>query len=128
MVPARFHALRNRILAVNDRVFAEPVRLKFNKNGAADSSRPSIDIEAVLRVGGGKETAASGNRIDAAWRTRIAAQRAELHIDRARYPIIQAVTGDEVQAVSRPGMPWFEVLVVDDRGSTRLVLQLRETV
>jgi hypothetical protein len=128
MLPARFHALRNRVVASVDHVFAEPVLLKFNKGGASDPARPSIEIEAVLRVGGGKETAASGNRIDAAWRTRITAQRAELHINRTKYPEIKAVIGDEVRALSRPAEPWFEVLAVDDRGESRLVLQLGESV
>lgn len=128
MRPARYHALRDRVLAVNDRVHAEPVLLRFTKGGTSDPSRPEMEIEAILRVGGGKETAASGNRTDAAWRTRIAAQRAELHIDRAAWPDITAKVGDEVCALSRIGQPWFEVLAVDDRGMTRLVLQLGESV
>ena len=128
MLPARFHALRDRTVAAVDQVFAEPVLLKFNKGGSADKDRSSVQIEAVLRVGGGKETAASGNRIDAAWRTRISAQRAELHIDRTKYPAISSRPGDEVRALARPGEPWFEVLAVDDRGMSRLVLQLGETV
>jgi hypothetical protein len=128
MKSARFHALRDRVVSSVDHVFAEPALLKFNLSGKTDPARPSIEIEAVLRVGGGKETAASGNRIDAAWRTRITAQRAELHIDRTKYPDIKVVTGDEVSALSRPGEPWFEVLAVDDRGESRLVLQLGESV
>ena len=127
MLSARYHALRDRVVASVDQVFAEPVLLKSNKGGAADDDRPAIEIEAVLRVGGGKETAASGNRIDAAWRTRISAQRAELHIDRTKYPDIKSVPGDEVRSLARPGEPWFEVLAVDDRGLSRLVLQLGET-
>lgn len=128
MKSARYHGLRDRVLSAVDRVHAEPVLLKFNNGGTSDPSRPPIEIEAILRVGGSKETAASGNRIDAAWRTRITAQRAELHIDRAAWPNIKAKAGDEVQALSRIGEPWFEVLIVDDRGMTRLVLQLGESV
>lgn len=109
-------------------MFAEPVLLKFNLGGVTDPARPSVEIEAVLRVGGGKETAASGNRIDASWRTRITAQRAELHIDRTKYPAIEVKPGDEVCAQSRAGEPWFDVLAVDDRGMSRLVLQLGESV
>lgn len=126
MKSARYHALRDRVMASVDHVFAEPVKLKFNRNGVSDPSRPAVEIEAVLRVGGGKETAASGNRIDAAWRTRINAQRAELHIDRSRWPDVRVEKGDEVKALSRPGEPWFGVLAVDDRGLSRLVLQLEE--
>lgn len=127
MKTARYHSLRDRVLDRVDHVFAEPVLLKFNKAGTSDPSRPSIEIEAILRVGGGKETSVAGGK-DRAWRTRINAQSAELHIDRAKYPDIKGKTGDEVRALSRPGQPWFEVLAVDDRGMTRLVLQLGESV
>jgi hypothetical protein len=125
VLAARFHALRDRALAAVDATFAEPVRLAFFKAGAPDASRPTVEIEAVLRTGGGKETMVSGNR-DRDWRSKIVAQRAELHIDRARYPAIVVRYGDKVKALSRPGEPWFEVLAVEDRGATRLVLQLGE--
>lgn len=125
MQPARYHALRDRTLAAVDWVFAEPVRLSFLKDGAVDPDREAVEIEAILRVGGGKETMVSGGR-DRDWRTKIQAGRAELHIDRARYPAIVVMQGDKVKALSRPGEPWFEVLAVDDRGQARLVLQLGE--
>jgi hypothetical protein len=126
MLPARHHALRDRILRAADQVFAEPVRLSFMKGGAVDPARPVVEIEAVLRVGGGKETSVSGRGADSVWRGRIQAQRAELHIDRTRYPLVVARKGDRVKALSRPGEPWFEVMAIDDRGMTRLVLQLGE--
>lgn len=126
MIPARFHGLRNRILAVTDHVFAEPVRLHPMKNGAVDTGRPVVQFEAVLRAGGGKETLVSGLRTDKAWRAKIQAQRSELHIDRAKYPDIVARTGDKLRGLARPGEPWFEVLGVEDRGEARLVLQLGE--
>lgn len=126
MLPARFHALRDRTLAAVDQTFAEPVRLSFMKDGVLDPNRPAVEIEAVLRVGGGKETSVSGSQGES-WRTRIAAQRAELHVDRARYPTLVARAGDKVKARSRLGEPWFEVLVVDDRSMSRLVLQLGES-
>lgn len=126
MQAARFHALRDRVLDRVDHVFAEPVLLRFNKGGGSDPSRPAVEIEAVLRVGGGKETSVAGGQ-DRAWRSRINAQRAELHVDRAKYPDIKARAGDEVRALARLGEPWFEVLAVDDRSMTRLVLQLGES-
>lgn len=125
MLPARYHHLRDRVLAQVDRVFAEPVRLKFNVNKRADPARPEVQIEAILRVGEGRETNAAGGHARS-WRSRITAQRGELHIDRTAYPDVAVMTGDEVQALARPGQPWFEVLAVDDRGMTRLVLQLGE--
>ena len=54
------------------------------------------------------------------------AGKGELHIDRATYTGPPVRPGDAVQALSRPGRPWFEVLRVDDRGETRLVLELGE--
>jgi hypothetical protein len=126
MLPARYHAIRNRVLAMVDHVYAEPVRLSFMKNGTVDPDRTAVNIEAVLRVVDGKETPVSGRAADAEWRSRIQAQRAELHIDRARYSQIVARKGDRVKALSRSGEPWFDVLAVDDRGMTRLVLHLGE--
>lgn len=122
---ARFHALRDRIAADVDKIFAEPVRLSFMKNGGLDPERPIVDIEACLRTGGGKNTNVAGAQ-SRTWRTRMVAQRAELHIDRAAYPDIVVRGGDRVRATARPGAPWFEVLHVDDRGHTRLVLELGE--
>lgn len=125
MRTARFHAIRDRVLAVVDYTFAEPVKIAFMKNGVLDPAREAIEIEAVLRVGGGKETAVEGGR-SSDWRSRIQAQRAELHIDRAKYPDIVARQGDKVRALARQGEPWFEVLAVDDRSLARLVLQMGE--
>src|SRR5690606_15648427 len=99
MLPARFHALRDRVLEQVDRTFAEPVYLKFNDRGTSDPARPAVTIDAILRVGGGKETAASGLRVDATWRTRICSQRAELHIDRKVYPYLKFKLGDEIRAL-----------------------------
>ena len=125
MQTARYHALRDRTLAAVDRDRAEPVRLSFLKDGAVDPDRPMGEIEAILVVGGGKETMVSGGR-DRDWRTKIQAGRGELHIDRVKYPEIVARSGDRVKALSRPGEPWFEVVAVDDRVQPRLVLQLGE--
>lgn len=125
MKAARYHALRNRILAANDWIHAEPVRFSPMNAGQPDPARQQIEIEAVLRVGGGKETSVAGG-MDRAWRSRIAAQRAELHIDRAKYPNLVVRADDRLRVLSRQGEPLFEVLAVDDRGMTRLVLQLGE--
>lgn len=124
-VAARFHELRDRVLAGVDHVFAEPVRLSFFKSGVLDPSRPAVEIEAVLRVGEGKATNVSGGNA-ASWRTRIVADKAQLHIDRAAYTGPQPKQGDKVKALSRAGEPWFEVADVDDRSHTRLVLNLNE--
>ncbi len=124
-VSARFHELRDNVLAAVDQKFAEPVRLSFFKNGVLDPSRPAVEIEAVLRVGEGKNTSVSGG-VSGGWRSRIVADKAQLHIDRTTYTGPQPKQGDKVKALSRWGEPWFEVADVDDRSHTRLVLNLNE--
>lgn len=124
-MPPRYAGLRDRVVAAVDRVFAEPVKISFIKAGAVDPDREAVEIEAPLRVGGGKETNADGG-IGRNWRTKLAAGRGELHIDRTTYTGPSVRSGDAVQALTRPGMPWFEVLRVDDRGDARLVLELGE--
>lgn len=125
MLPARYHALRDRVLAQVDRTFAEPVRLSFMKGGSVDPARPMVEIEAILRVDHGKESSPAGSMVQS-WESRISAQRGELRIDRAAYPDLVLRRGDKIKALARPGEPWFEVLSVDDRGATRLVVALGE--
>lgn len=117
--------IRQRTLAAVDRVFAETVLLAPQKQGRADPDRQPIEIRAPLRVGGGEQTNVSGGQAES-WRTQLASGKAELHIDRATYtgPILRGK--DRVRALDRAGQPWFEVLRVDDRGDTRLVLELGE--
>lgn len=126
-VVARYHALRDRVLAAVDWRFAEPVRLSFLKKGEVDDLRPTVEIEAILRLDGeGKSVKPSGQVSDAAWRTRAEGRRGELHIDRMRYPDLVVRSGDKVKALARHGEPWFEVGPINDRSHTRLVLSLSE--
>ncbi len=90
------------------------------KGGASDPARPQVAIEAILRAGGSQFAAGPGAM------TRLNAGRAELHIDRAKYPSLMIQSGDRVRALARQGEPLFEVLAVEARGATRLVLQLNE--
>lgn len=122
-VVARHHSIRDRVLAAVDKVFAEPVRLSFLAEGAVDPTRAAVEIEGVLRVGGGNETNMSGGFAQD-WRSRLAAEKAELHLNAATYQGPQIRTGDRVRALSRRSQPWFEILRVDDRGEARIVLEL----
>lgn len=124
-IASRAGSEQARTVAGVDRAFSEIVRLSFLKNGAVDPSRPAADIQAVLRVGGGKETNIAGVSASS-WRTKLAAGKAELHIDRRTYPDLVVRAGDAVRATSRVGKPWWDVLRVDDRGDGRLVLELGE--
>jgi hypothetical protein len=124
MLTARNHHLRNRTVAAVDHVFAEPVRLWFyDADQNVDPSRPAREIEAILVIGEGRAASVTGA---GSWRTRVAAQKSELHIDRVKYPDIVVRINDKLAALSRPGEPWFEVAGIDDRGNTRIVLHLNE--
>lgn len=125
MLVARYHALRDRTLAAVDRALAEPVRLSPMRDGAADSERPQIVIDAVLRVSPGTDATVSGGR-DRNWRSQYHAQPSALHIDRAVYPDIDIRDGDKVRALARPGEPVFVVASVDDRSAHRLVVNFGE--
>ncbi|HEV7293094.1 MAG TPA: hypothetical protein VGN79_12315 [Devosia sp.] len=126
-IAARYHAARDRVLAGVDKTFAEPVLLSFlnSQSGEQDSARTAIQIDAVLRVGGGDESNMAGGYAQS-WRTQLAAGKAELHINAALYEGPAIRSGDRVRALSRRGQPWFNVERVDDRGETRLVLELSE--
>lgn len=127
MIPARYHGLRDRVIAAVDGVFAEPVRISPMKGGMTDPDRSQVVIEAPLRTNDAKEGSPSGGQNDRTWRARIAAQTAELHVDRQTYPTLVIAAGDKIRALSRPGEPVFEVVHVDTRGATRNIAYLRET-
>ncbi|KTQ95012.1 hypothetical protein NS226_13860 [Aureimonas ureilytica] len=117
--------LRASVVRCADRIFAERVRFSFFRKGDVDPTRPPADITAVLRVGGGDERNLAGG-LAKDWSTQIAAGKAELHVDRDAFPSLTVREDDRVCALDRPGLPWFQVLRVDDRGDTRLVLALGE--
>jgi len=121
---ARFHDVRDRVLAAVDRRFAEPVRLSFMKAGVVDPGRAMVEIEAILRVAGDASAITLKGSSGGGWAPIIEAGKAELHIDRATYSGPSLRTGDRVKALSRQGEPWFEVASVDDRTQGRLVVKL----
>jgi hypothetical protein len=125
-VASNLSEIHDRLVATVDLKMAEPVKLSFLKDGEPDVARPAVEISGVLRVGGGKESSMAPGT-SRAWRSQLAAGKAELHIDRSRYAGPALHSGDRVRALARRGQPWFEVLRVDDRGDTRLVLELGET-
>lgn len=124
-VSARFHNLRDRVLADVDFVLAEAIRLSPMKSKVSDPDRPQTDLEAVLRVGASVAANMTGGMTQS-WRSRIVAGKAELHIHRATYTGPAPAKGDIVTALSRADEPDFEVANIDDRDHTRLVLHLTE--
>lgn len=124
-VAARFHELRNRVVATVDDKLAEPVRLSPMKGGGPDADRPQTTIDAILRTGASKGGSLEGGR-SRSWRSSLTAGTAELHIDRVKYPNVVLRKGDAVRATSRAGEPAFEVLAVDDRNHVRLIIALGE--
>jgi len=124
-VAARFHELRDRVMASVDLKFAEPIRLSPMKDGVTDPLRPQVQFEAVLRTGPPKGGGMDGGS-NKTWLARISAGKGELHIDRTTYLGPLPRKGDALRAVSRIGEPAFEVLFVNDRHHTRLILELGE--
>ena len=124
-VAAGYNDIRGLVVAGADKAFAEPIKVSCLRGGMVDPDRPPIEIEAVLRVGGGNATNMAGGFAQS-WRTQLAAGKSELHIDQGKYPNLTLRYGDAIRALSRPGQPWFEVTRVDDRGENRLVLELGE--
>lgn len=124
-VAANSRDLQPRVMAGADQRFAEQLRHLPMRDAEPDDGRQIREFTGVLRVGGGTE-AKLGGRSGSAWRTAIAAGKAELHIDPVANPLLKVSAGDLLVALARAGEPMFEVLRVDDRGETRLVVDLGE--
>jgi len=122
IAPARFHSLRDKTVRAVDTAFAELVRIAFKKDGKNDPDRTDIELEAPLRTT--SKVSPLGRASE--WEGSVAASPATLHIDAATYdgPVIRKK--DKVRALSRRGQPWFEVVYVDDRTHTRIIVHLSE--
>lgn len=101
--------------------YGESVRLSFMKGQVADTSRPMIEVTAVLHVGG-DDSHAPGST--GTYRSRLSLGEAELFLDRSIYTGPFPQEGDKVRANDRDGKPWFEVASVSDRYSNLIVLKL----
>lgn len=122
-IPARYHKHRDRVLSGVDDLLAETVFIAFLKDGAKDEDRENTELEAILRVGTSENKNLDGGS-RSAWRARISANEAELHIDPRKEPEHGIKVGDKVRAITRRGAPWFEVLAPATRGHTRLIYKL----
>lgn len=124
-MPAPYANLRDRGVAAVDRIFAETVKIVFVKDGSADPARPAVEVAAVLRTAAQVAPSIAGGR-GQAWNAEIAAGSAVLHVSRSRYPELSLRKGDRVQAIQRPGLPWFDVSRQDARSHSRLIVHLSE--
>ncbi|MCX2696388.1 hypothetical protein [Ochrobactrum chromiisoli] len=104
--------------------YGESVRLSFLKGQVADASRPMIDVNAVLHVGGDDSHAPGPT---GTYRSRLSLGEAELFLDRSTYTGSMPQEGDKVRANDRDGEPWFEVAAVSDRYSNLIVLKLGQS-
>lgn len=118
---ATFQQIQADAIRAVDAVMSETLRHFPLAAGKADATRAQSDIKGVLRVGRNKEASVTGGAA-ASWSQRIAAGKAELHLDRTGLPDLRK--GDKVRAVERPGSPWFEVLSMTEDAHGRLVLDL----
>lgn len=101
--------------------YGESVRLSFMDGQVADTSRPMIEVTAVLHVGGDDSYAPGPT---GTYRSRLSLGEAELFVDRSSYSGPLPQKGDKVRANDREGKPWFEVAAVSDRYSNLIVLKL----
>ncbi|UYT54505.1 hypothetical protein OHI65_09065 [Brucella sp. MAB-22] len=103
------------------RSYGESVRLSFMKKQVVDPDRPSIEINALLHVGGDDSRAPGPT---GTYRSRLSLGEAELFLDRSTYTGPDPEVGDKVRANDRAGKPWFEVAAVSDRYSNLIVVKL----
>ncbi|WGG58164.1 hypothetical protein [Brucella intermedia] len=103
------------------RSYGESVRLSFMKKQVVDPDRPTVEIIALLHVGGDDSRAPGPT---GTYRSRLSLGEAELFLDRSTYTGPDPKVGDKVRANDRAGEPWFEVAAVSDRYSNLIVVKL----
>jgi len=123
MAAAQYASIRDRVLAAVDKTFAETVEIKFLDGGKADPDRANTEVVAPLRTGNIAAKNLSGG-VSQKWKAKVAAAGGTLSINRATYTGPKPQKGDKIKAIERQGKPFFEVLAIDDRSHTRLVLIL----
>ncbi len=125
VLPARYHDVQNRIKSGVDHLFAEPIGIFYLKGAEPDPDRddPEDPIEAILRVGSTAAKNMSGGT-SKSWNSRIAAEKAELHIDHTVYETLALKKGDKIRALSRGGEPFFMVEYSNVRAKPRTIVHL----
>lgn len=118
---ATFQQIQADAIRAVDAVMSETLRHFPLAAGKADATRTQSEIRGVLRVGRNKDLNASGEP-GVVWSQRIAAGKAELHLDRTGLPDLRK--GDKLRATERPGSPWFEVLSMTEAAHGRIVIDL----
>ncbi|SFK99317.1 hypothetical protein SAMN04488518_113112 [Pseudovibrio ascidiaceicola] len=114
-----------KVVKAADERWAEAIELKFLQDGRQDQSRGNTTIQAILRVGNVRNTNLSGG--DALkWRGRVNSAKTQLHIAKSLYTGPEIKKGDTIRAITRDGMPWFDVLHANYRDQLRIVLELGE--
>ncbi|KAB2731569.1 hypothetical protein [Brucella anthropi] len=103
------------------RSYGESVRLSFMNKQVVDPDRPTVEIIALLHVGGDDSRAPGPT---GTYRSRLSLGEAELFLDRSTYTGSDPKVGDKVRANDRAGKPWFEVAAVSDRYSNLIVVKL----
>ncbi len=114
-----------KVVKATDERWAEAIELKFLQDGRQDQSRQNTTIQAILRVGNARNTNLSGGGA-LKWRGRVNSAKTQLHIAKSLYTGPEIKKGDTIRAITRGGMPWFDVLHANYRDQLRIVLELGE--
>ena len=107
---------------VTHRLFREPVRLSFLKQGLVDPTRPQIEITAQLHLP--EETDGKLGRSSSQFQIEVVSGVGLLIIQKVDFVGHRLITGDMVRGLDRAGQPWFEILSVDTRGTDQIVAKI----
>jgi len=122
---ARYHAIRDRVVAAVDRSHAERVTVVPQgegtqyRRGGMDPEREAITIEGVLRIGSSDNDL--GGEGQNTWSSRLPAGKAMLAVDVKAWPAELGIrAGDIVRALTRLGEPEFTVEGADTKAINRV--------
>ena len=128
MAGPQYQAMVDRGAAAVDAVHGENVRIvpqtsNQHAGTSADVTRAVIELVAVLRTAAGQSAGLGMHNVRE--NTEMGTGGSMLHISRAILPLDADIRkGDEVIALDRPGAPRFVVARPDNRGLSRMQLQL----
>jgi len=104
------------------KLWGEPVRLSFLKEGLVDPARPQIELRAQLHLP--EEVDGKLGRSASQFSTEVVSGVGRLIIQKAGFEGQKLLSGDQVRGLEREGAHWFEIISVDSRGNDQIVAQI----